>query len=100
MLEFFLLRAVTKSLANTCREKNRSTAWAALFPVLWILGEISGAVYMASGHGATDAGIYGGAIGAAIVGGLIGFVVVKSLKAQPPVDFPAAQAQYRQMGGP
>jgi hypothetical protein len=96
MLEFFLLRSVTRSLAATCREKNRSTGWAALFPVLWILGEICGAVYMASARNTSEGAIYGGALGAAVVGGIIGFVAVKALSALPPPGFPVAQAQYRQ----
>jgi hypothetical protein len=96
MLEILILVAMTKSLAGSCRAKGRSTAWSALFPVLWVVGEITGFVVALSGHHGVrqdiDVGDYGYALLGAVVGGVLAFVIVKTLKAAPrDGDLPTAR---------
>ena len=89
MLEILILIKVTQHLAESLRVKNRSSGWAALFPIGWVGGEVVGLAYMLSrnklidGNGDIDFGSYGIMLLCAVVGGVIGFIVVKSLREIP-----------------
>ena len=89
MLEILILVKVTQSLANSCRAKNRSAGWSALFPVFWVAGEVTGFIVATSQRHYRgddfDMGAYGFAILGAIIGGVLAYVIVKSLK-ETPVD--------------
>jgi hypothetical protein len=89
MLEILVLIKVTQHLANSCRMKNRSTGWSALFPIMWVGGEIVGLGYEIShnklfdANGEIDFGSYGIGLLFAVIGGVIGFIIVKSLREIP-----------------
>jgi hypothetical protein len=78
MLEIFFVVFLTKKLASIAKAKGRSSGWAALGPVLWILGEIGGAVVGAT-IGIDDIALYVGALAGAALGAGLAWVVVNSL---------------------
>jgi uncharacterized membrane protein YeaQ/YmgE (transglycosylase-associated protein family) len=82
MLEILFLIKFCKSLAATAREKNRPGGWGALGAVMWIGGEIAGAMVGASSH-ADGMGLYGYALVGAIIGAVIAYVIVKNLSTIP-----------------
>lgn len=91
MLEILFLVWFCKKLAATARDKNRPGSWGALGAVLWIAGEIGGAMLGASG-GADGTGLYGYAILGAALGALIAYVIVASLTPLPrDGDLPVAR---------
>ena len=82
MLEIFFLAKFCKSLAATAREKNRPTSWAALGALLWIGGEITGAVIGVGNH-ANGMNLYGAALIGAVIGAVVAWMVVKNLSTIP-----------------
>jgi uncharacterized membrane protein YeaQ/YmgE (transglycosylase-associated protein family) len=91
MLEIIFLIWFCQRLAAKAREKNRSGGWGALGAILWVGGEISGAVIGVKG-GAQELGLYGYALLGAILGAVIAYVIVASLKPIPrDGDLPTAR---------
>ena len=86
MLEFFILRAFYRKLAELATSKNRTASWGWLGVILWISGEIAGFMVATESEGSG----YLAALGFAVVGAGIAYVVVISLSTVPPVDFPTA----------
>ena len=87
MLEFFLLRALYRNLANTAESKNRPRTWGRLGVALWILGEVLAlALVQPTGQGGT----YVAALFFAAVGATVAFAIVAALPELPPADFPVA----------
>ena len=82
MLEILFLIWFCKKLASMARDKNRPGSWGALGAILWIGGEIGGAVLGASG-GSDGTGLYAYAIMGAILGATAAFIIVSSLKPIP-----------------
>src|SRR5262245_24565857 len=79
MLEILLIVKLSKSLAAKARDKGRPTSWAALLPILWIVGEFGGYIVgmaLDMGAAAYVVALVGAALGAGaaflIVGGLAG----------------------------
>lgn len=82
MLEIIAIVSLTGRLKAVATSKGRSGWWAALLPVLWIIGEVFG------GAGAALAGLEGfalyiGAIVGAAVGAGIAWAIVSSLSPDP-----------------
>ncbi len=82
MLEIIFLVWFCKKLAGMAREKNRPGGWGALGAILWISGEIGGAV-LAINSNAEGGGIYGYMIMGALLGAVIAYIIVVSLKPVP-----------------
>jgi hypothetical protein len=90
MLEIIFLVKFHKSLAAIAKEKNRTVGWAGLGVILWITGEIAGAVLGAKNH-ANGMGLYGFALLGAVVGAVTAWVIVKSLTPIPTHPIPTAR---------
>ena len=80
MLEIIFIIFLTKKLASMAKAKGRSAGWAAFGPVLWIVGEITGAAVGAM-IGMDELALYGGALVGAFIGAGIAFAIVSSLSA-------------------
>jgi hypothetical protein len=91
MLEILFLIWFCKKLAAIARDKNRPGGWGALGAILWVSGEITGAVLGAkTGSGGTA--LYGCAIAGALLGALVAYVIVMMLKPEPKDgDLPVAR---------
>lgn len=88
MLEILLLVYLGKQLGQTLRAKGRSAGWfQVLLVVLWIGGELAGAVTVmlltADGSGEVNAAAYVGALVGAACGAAVVFIIARSL---PPVE--------------
>ncbi len=82
MLEILFLIWFCKKLAGIAREKNRPGSWGALGALLWIGGEIGGAV-LASDNARGIGDMYPYMIIGAILGAVAAYVIVSSLKPIP-----------------
>lgn len=91
MLEIAFLVFFCKKLAGIARDKNRSGGWGALGVLLWIGGEVGGAVLSLS-MGKDGMELYGYALLGAGLGAVLAFVIVKSL-APVPLDTGLPQAR-------
>lgn len=78
MLEILILVRLCKKLAAMAREKNRPGSWGALGAILWIGGEIGGAV-LGVGVDADGMTPYVYALVGAILGTVSAYFIVKSL---------------------
>lgn len=78
MLEIILMVVLAGKLSAIAKTKGRSGGWAALGPVFWIVGEVTGAA-VAMMAGMDGLGLYGGALAGAAVGALLAFVVVNGI---------------------
>ena len=83
MLEILFLVWFCKKLAAMARDKNRAGGWGSLGALLWIGGELGGAVVGAGASGAEGMGLYGYALLGAGLGALIAYVIVASLTPIP-----------------
>jgi len=90
MLEIIFLVKFCKSLAAVAREKNRPASWAALGVILWVAGEIGGAMLGASNR-VMGMELYGCAVLGAVVGAIAAWVIVKTLKPIPLHPIPTAR---------
>ena len=91
MLEILFLVWFCKKLATIARDRNRAGGWGAVCAILWITGEVGGAIFGAS-SGAMGTGLYGYAILGALLGAVIAYIVVASVKPIPrDGDLPAAR---------
>lgn len=90
MIEFFILRALYRHLADTASDRNRTYQWGWLGVVLWLAGELGGIAIAFSEVGTAVffmSALLGGALGAAIA-----TAVVYALPDRLPHDFPTATA--------
>lgn len=90
MLEILFLIWFCKRLAEMARGKERSGGWGALGAILWVGGEIGGAIIGAK-SGSDGMGLYGYALIGAVVGAIAAYVIVAALPKLPPRDFPTAR---------
>ena len=81
MLEIIAVVFLAKKLAAIAKAKGRSAGWAALGPVLWIGGEITGAVVGFAMTGGDGLAPYGFAIMGAIIGAVASYLIVNALGA-------------------
>ncbi len=98
MLEIILIVVLTGKLRTIAQSKGRSAGWAALGPVLWIGGEVLGAVAGAI-MGADGLSLYGGAILGAVVGAGIAWAIVNGLSAGEGAYDPASGMSLGIQGG-
>jgi hypothetical protein len=92
MIEFFVVRAIFRYIGDLAEDRNRTRAWGWLAVVLWLVGEVSGAIVAVFGVASTDGAAYLGALAGAAVGAGIAFAIVAALPTLPPPGFPTARA--------
>lgn len=90
MLEILFLIWFCKKLASMAQAKGRSSGWGALGALLWVGGEIGGAV-IGVRNGSMGFGLYGYALLGAGVGAGLATVIVTSLGRRAPPGFPTAR---------
>lgn len=90
MLEIILIVVISQSISKQLKAKGRSAVgYVILFVMLWVGGEIAGAIFgvIVSGPTASDGGfnftIWVFALIGAAIGGTIGYVIASSV---PPVE--------------
>lgn len=79
MVEIFALIFMVRTLRSMLAAKGQSAWWAALGPVLWISGEISGAILGVIVDPEVGVTTIACALGGAIGGGALAFLVVSLL---------------------
>jgi hypothetical protein len=90
MLEVLFLIWFCKQLAGMARDKGRSGGWGSLGAILWLGGEVGGAILGISS--ASDAGaMYGYAILGALVGAVVAYVIVATLERRSTDEIPIAR---------
>ncbi len=81
MLELAMIAALTRRLFAMTAERGSTAWWAGLGPLLWVSGEVCGAV-LAGLFGATDLVAYGVALVFAFLGAWLAHAIVREAPIQ------------------